>query len=131
MPRSIRAGQRLSLQQLHDDEELTVLLGELVHLADIRMADLGGDPRLAEQPFLQGRMAVHGAEAFDGDQAVEPVVAGLEHHAHAAFAELTREAVLSNSRLLGEARAYCRGRDTLEPLQHGACNQSPDRDRRD
>jgi hypothetical protein len=38
---------------------------------------------------------------LDGDQAVEPVIAGLEHQAHAAFAELTREAILSNSALLG------------------------------
>ncbi len=102
------AGQRLALQQLHDHEELAVLFGQLVDLADIRMADLCGDPRLPKQPFLQGRMAVHGAEALDGDQTVEPVVPGLEHHAHAAFAELTGQAVLANGRLLGELGAYCR-----------------------
>ena len=44
-----KARERNALEVLHRDEVAAVDLAELEHLADVRMRDLRGDPRLVEE----------------------------------------------------------------------------------
>jgi hypothetical protein len=80
--------QRLPFQGLHHQEGLLALVHDVVKRADVRVGELRYDLRLA----LHARSSVGFVgkivlDALDGDEAVEPGVAGQVHFAHPAFAQ--------------------------------------------
>jgi hypothetical protein len=95
-------GQRFAGEQLHDDIKLAALLAQLVHLADVGMGDGGGGAGLAQQALAKGGLLK--PHALDGDGAIEPLVSGLVHHAHAALAELLPQAIVAQHLGVGRRR---------------------------
>ena len=75
--------QRHTVQKLHDDEGLAVLLADLVNGADIRMVQCGSGLGFALKTRQRLRVSgnVFGQE-FEGDKAVQPSVFGFVDHAH-------------------------------------------------
>ncbi len=108
-------GQRLPGEQLHDQIQLALLLGELVHMAHIGVADAGGGARLSEQPIPQAGIGGCLADPLDGDLAVEALVVGGEHHAHAAFTQLPGDAVVADGVRFGRGL-----RRLSQPAEHRA-----------
>ena len=75
--------------ELHGDVEVALVIAHGVELDDVGVGDVGGDVGLAAELFEAGGVAgVLAVEDFEGDAAAEGFVFGLEHAAHAAFADL-------------------------------------------
>jgi len=72
------------LHQLGDEVRSIALAGELVNANDIRMIQRG--QRLGFQ-FKFARIALFGGQDLDGDVALQAVIAGALHFAHAARAK--------------------------------------------
>src|SRR5688572_21371512 len=77
--------QRLALEQLHGDVELSVLGSDVVELADVRVVYPGPRPRFAAQPLGRGRVRFVGANGLQRDRALEPVIPRRIDDAHAAL----------------------------------------------
>ena len=114
-------GQGLAGEQLHDHEQLAALLGQLVDLADIGVADGRGDPGFPQEPLLERRVGVEAAHPLDGHQAIEALISRLIDHTHAPLAKLSCHPILPDGLKLGAGiqRCCCRGRGPLEPAEHG------------
>ena len=83
--------QALSLQLLHDDEGMPVVIFDFVDGADAGMVQQGRGAGLALEA-LHG-LGVAGevvGEKFDGDVAAQPGVFRLIDHAHPAAAQLAQ-----------------------------------------
>ncbi len=81
-------GPRDAVDLLEDDERRPVgVRHDVVDGDDVRVVEIAGHPRLAQEPFGGARIAVLRLEALDGDLAVERALAAEPHDAHPAFAE--------------------------------------------
>lgn len=108
--------QRLALEQLHRDEEPTLVVANLVDLAHVRVIDTRGGPGFApESPaprlFLSARGlrrdGKHARHRLQGNRPLEALVARLVHDAHPALAELAHHGVVRDAR--GKVRVRGRG----------------------
>src|SRR6266852_9300390 len=87
--------QRRSVEILHDDERLAVLLTNVVDSADIRMVERRRSSRLAAEslqrlPVLRYILR----QKLQCNEAVKPSVLGLVNDSHASAAELLDDAVM-------------------------------------
>ena len=87
--------ERLTLQQLHDDEPLALVLADLVNGTDVGMIEGGGGPSLALKTFedlwILGDALV---QKFKRDETAEAGVFGLVDHTHTAAADFFQNAVM-------------------------------------
>jgi hypothetical protein len=88
--------KRLTIEQLHGDEELPVRLAHLVQLAHVRMRDAGGGPSLAPEALARLRIAARFAHHLESDLAMETLVCGGVDDPHSSFAELRHHSVMGN-----------------------------------
>ena len=88
--------ERLAGEQLHRHDQPVVGLLDLVELADVGMRDAGRGPGFTPQPLAR-RVVGLAANRLQRDSAVEPLVAGRVHDAHAAFADLPFDLVASDT----------------------------------
>src|SRR2546425_2966616 len=87
--------ERLSLQELHDDEGLAWLLLDLMNHADVGMVECGGGSGFALESLERRLIARHlFRQEFEGHQPAELCVFGLVDHAHTAASELLQDAVV-------------------------------------
>ena len=89
--------QRLPLNQFHRDKGAAIALVDLMDRADIRMIQRGGKARLAGQTAERLRVL----DEFFGkklqrNMAAELQVFGFVNHAHAAAADLAKNAVVAD-----------------------------------
>jgi hypothetical protein len=84
------------LEQLHDDDDAPVDLIDAVDRRDVRMRQLRGEPRLADEAPLLVVVGVAREEHLEGDLAFEPLVERAVHGAHASSPELTVDAEASD-----------------------------------
>ena len=87
--------ERLTIQKLHGDERLAVLLADVMNRADARVIQRRCGLGLTSKP-LQG-LAILGhafRQELKGDKAVQPRVFGLVDNTHAAATELLDDAVV-------------------------------------
>ena len=78
----------LSLQVLHGEIRLSLVLAEIVNGNDVSVRQLAGGSRLAEEPFAQLRVLIdRDRNHLDGDDPFEERVAGAIHDPHATLAE--------------------------------------------
>ena len=78
-------GQRLTFQELHDDVVNSVLLAQVIKLADIGVAELRNSPRFTLETFAGVRLfrKMRG-QNLDGDGAVDALIKRTIHLAHPA-----------------------------------------------
>src|SRR5581483_4487530 len=80
-------GERLSLQQLHDEIADAVVVADVVQCADVGMRELRDRLRLALEADLQlGILREFVRKNLDRDRAIEPRIARLEYLPHPARA---------------------------------------------
>jgi hypothetical protein len=90
--------QRLAVDVLHDEVGGAVVLRDVVEGADVRMVERRDRSRFALESTLESCVScVLRPDELDRDDAAEPAVAGPEHTAHAAVAELPLELVGSDA----------------------------------
>src|SRR5690242_756132 len=86
-----------SVQVLHDDERLPILLRDLVDRADIGMIKSGSSTSFAAEAFERLWIARDVIwEKLERDEASEFDVLGFVNHAHAAAAQFFQNAVMGN-----------------------------------
>jgi hypothetical protein len=87
--------ERASFDQLHRDVSLAVGFSDLVYRADIWMVERGCRTRFTHQSGARGGiMEARSGEHFDGDVAIQLLVAGAIHLAHATSPEPADDAVV-------------------------------------
>ena len=91
--------ERLALDELHHEEEPSVVLAEIVKGADVRVREPGRGARLVLQ---RGRRSGARRQKLDRDDAVEQGVARPIDLAHAAGSDRTFDLVASDPRACGE-----------------------------
>jgi len=87
----------LAVKELHGDEGAAVLFADVIDGADVGVIEGGGGFGFAAETF-EG-LAVAGGffgEEFEGDEAVQASVFGLEDDAHAAATELFEDTVVGD-----------------------------------
>src|SRR5262245_16342688 len=91
-------GERLSVEQLHDDEDVVAGFADIEDLADRGMVDAGRGARLAPQPRA-GIALVHvaGADRFDCDLALEARIAGAIDLAHSTGSDEREQLVFAEA----------------------------------
>jgi hypothetical protein len=83
---------------LHDQVVVIALVEHVVELHDGRVVDAGRDPGLAAKPLAAiGRGGVVGAQALDGDEAIQALVVGQDHLSHPADSQSPDDAVGADS----------------------------------
>ena len=96
-------GERFAFEELHDQEWHALFLADVVHGADVGMADARDGPRFPLEPFeLLRRRASRRGEYFDGHRAVESRVAGTIDLTHPSSTEAGQNLVGADSRARGE-----------------------------
>src|SRR5262245_29991016 len=81
-------GQRLALEELHDEKRRAAFLTDLVRRADVRMLELRERTGFAVEALSEVRVEREDiGQDLEGHDAIEPRVARLVHLAHAARAE--------------------------------------------
>ena len=91
-------GERLALETLHGDEQLSIGLADLVQLTDVRMIDAGGKASLARETLACGRVSrALVPEHFQGDRPFQLFVQRRIDHAHAAFTQRVGDAVSTDT----------------------------------
>ena len=89
--------QRYTVQKLHGDERLPVLLANVVNRADIRMVQCGRGLGFALEPGKSLRVAGNFFwKKLEGDKAMQPRVLGFIDDAHAAAAQFFNDAIVRN-----------------------------------
>ena len=91
-PSASSSGERLAVEQLHDQEGDTVLLSDVVERADVGMIDPGNRPSFTLEAFELGRARVgERLDRLDGDEPIEaripravdfPHAPGIEESQH-------------------------------------------------
>ena len=87
--------QRQTIQKLHDEKPLAVMVGDLVDRTNVRMIQRGrrsGFPSEAFQRLWVVRDIVR--EKLDGDESTEHGVLGLVDDSHAATTQFFKDAVM-------------------------------------
>ena len=114
-------GQRSTLQEFHGDEQLAAILANFINLADVGMVDARGGARFAPEALARRLVVGKRRHRFQGNRALEPIVAGLVHDAHPAFAEFACDGVVPDAfgqsfsrRVDGNARRGRRSRPWLD-----------------
>ena len=79
--------ERVSFEQLGDQEGRAVLLSEIVHGEHVRVLERTGGPGLLLEALLPSRV-VRGSHHLHRHAPAELFVAGNEHPSHAALAQL-------------------------------------------
>src|SRR5690348_5733467 len=89
--------QRVTFEQLHDDELLSILLADFENGADVRMIERSGGASFADETF-EGALVLRQSlgQELHGDVALEDKILGAIDDAHAAAAELLLDAVMGN-----------------------------------
>jgi hypothetical protein len=108
-------GQRVALDELHDEVVGPFVAAHVVQRADVRMREARHRARLPLEPFAQiGAVGCPGGQHFDRDIPVEPRVARAVDLPHAARAERREDLVgtetgagLQSHRMRGLVAAYC------------------------
>ena len=100
-----RGGQITAFHIFHHQEMRSVRLVRVVGGDDVRMPQFGGRHDLAlETRQRLGRLSDVGREHLERDDPPHPLVLGLEHHPHAALAELVEDDVIAKYQILAAAR---------------------------
>ena len=86
--------QRFPYEELHRDEQRTILFADLVDLADIRMIDAGGGSRFAPEALPRCFVVHPRRHHFQSHAALQPLVARCVDDAHPAFPDLARDRVV-------------------------------------
>ena len=93
-------GDRLAVDVAHDEVHQSEAFADGVDRDDVGVGQPGGGLRLAGEALpdvlLEGEL---GRQDLDGDPALEPLVAGAVHHAHAATADLALDGIGAAQRL--------------------------------
>ena len=90
--------QGLAFQVLHGDEGAPVVLANVVNCANIRMIQAGSGLRFAAKAAEQMLVGVDFVgKKFEGDEAPQASVLGLENHAHPPAAEFFNHPVMRDS----------------------------------
>ena len=78
--------QRATFDELHREEQAAAVIGvDLVHRHDVRVVELPGDLRLADEAaHREHRMLMVAVHQLHGDSALEPAVDREVHRGHAA-----------------------------------------------
>ena len=89
--------ERLSLDELHGEEHVPAVFAHVVDVSDVRVAERGGGPCLADQPGARV-LVLHqiAGEDLQGEVPVQTCVVGPVHLAHPARAEQADDAVMRN-----------------------------------
>ena len=85
--------QRFTIQQLHDQERMTLVLRHLVELASIWMRKRGCGASLVKKAIARLGVIEILADQLDGNATAQLQIQGLEHTTHAAFAERALDAI--------------------------------------
>jgi hypothetical protein len=85
-------GERLPLEQLHDEERLAVVVADVKKLTYVRMGETRRGARLAHEAFARGRV-VGSTDGLDRDRATQTLILGGVDDSHPAFAELAHNAI--------------------------------------
>ena len=102
--------QRFSLETLHDDEGVAVLIADVVNRADVRVTQRGRGARFALEPTERVRIASQVVRhELERHRAQKPRVLGPVHHAHSALAQLLDNAVVGDRLVDLEIAAFVRG----------------------
>ena len=94
-------GQDFTLEQLHRDVQLPVLLADLVDLADVRMVDARRGAGLAPEALTRLGIVGERGQRLQRDRTFKPAVARGVDDAHAALAKLAFDRVAPNARREG------------------------------
>ncbi len=89
-------GERLTLEQLHREEQLAVLFADLVNLADVRVAHARGRSSLAPETLARLR-PFQARHRLERDEPVEALVPGGVDDTHAALADLAHDDVAADT----------------------------------
>jgi len=114
-------GERVAVDELHDQPAAAAELGELVQRCDVGMVQRGERARFAPEPcHAVGVVADVGIDDLDGDVALQHRVAGAIHLAHATRAEAAENLIPA------EARPWCQrhGRRDYRWLIVYSCRQT-------
>jgi len=87
--------QRDTVQKLHRNESLAILLPDVVNRANIRMVQGGSSLRLALES--RQRLSISGnfcGQELQSDETMEPGVFGFIDHTHPTAAELLQNAIV-------------------------------------
>jgi hypothetical protein len=85
----------LTIQKLHRDECLRILLANVVDGADVGMIEGGGGLCLSTEATERLRIARHFVrQELQSDEPVQASILGLANYAHAATTELLDDAVV-------------------------------------
>ena len=87
-------GQRLTLEQLHGDEQLAALLADLIELADVRVVDPRGGPGFAPETLACRLVAGQRRHRLQRDGALQPLVARRVDDTHPACPQLAGDRVV-------------------------------------
>src|SRR5690606_30255700 len=83
---------------------------EVRHLADARVGQAGGDPRLGAEPLARGRLGhLRRVQQLHRDRPVQDGVGGAPHGAHPARADLLVELVPAAEQIAGRPAALLGG----------------------
>ena len=97
--------ERLSVDQLHDDDLVMVQPFEAVNRRDVRMIQRREDLRFPSEPRDAVRLLGETVgEQLEGDVAAESRITRAKHSAHAAFAQLPAD-------MVGAERVACLHRE--------------------
>ncbi len=88
--------QGLTLQQLHGEKQIAIVLTNLVKLADRGVIDAGRRARLAIEALAPGRVLGRGLEHLDRDRPAKSLIVSGVDHAHPALAEGSGHGVASD-----------------------------------
>ena len=100
--------ERDTVQELHDDERMPIVLADLVNCADVRMIQRRGSLGFALEAAQRLRVLrnIVGQE-FESDKATEVGILGLVHHTHPTAPKLFDDAVMRDD--LADHRAEILG----------------------
>src|SRR6266540_1058837 len=85
--------ERLTVEQLHCNEQLAVVLTYFIQLTDVRVADARSGTRFAAQALTRFVAGELGSDCLECDRATETRVVGGVDDAHAAFAQLVQDSI--------------------------------------
>src|ERR1700674_1335063 len=87
--------QRLSLQQFHGNEVLTIRFVDLVNRADVWVIERGGSEGFPLEAFTGSRIVLHFCgEELERDVAVQLEIFSFIHHTHPAATKLRENAIV-------------------------------------